>query len=358
MERVLVMLILVTGSPGAGKTSNMLWEFLKNPDYADRPKFCSDIPEFDRAAHGVGDFTDIEKWQDCPDGSIIFCDEAQRFLRPRSGRVVPDWLGAFETHRHRGFDFVFITQHPSLIDTHVRRLIGRHHHFHKPFGIKNSIRYTWEHTQENPCSHTFKDAQRKVIRTNPEVFKLYKSTALDTHKRELPWGKLALGAFGLILVVGGFTYPFLHFSGNEKKAPLEKTEIVKSDNAQKGGSLVSFPSPVTDESQRKPFTAADLLPRADNLPWSAPYYDELTRPSDFPRIAACIESSKSCNCYTQQATPLTVDFKTCQAIVKNGSFDNWQSQRKRDDMQSFSTSPQTSQVDAPKDEARNLASLR
>lgn len=52
------MLVLVTGSPGAGKTSNMLWEFLKNPDYADRPKFCSDITDFDRAAHGIGDFTD------------------------------------------------------------------------------------------------------------------------------------------------------------------------------------------------------------------------------------------------------------------------------------------------------------
>ncbi len=52
------MLVLVTGSPSAGKTSNMLWEFLKNPDYADRPKFCSDITDFDRAAHGIGDFTD------------------------------------------------------------------------------------------------------------------------------------------------------------------------------------------------------------------------------------------------------------------------------------------------------------
>jgi zona occludens toxin len=349
------MLILVTGSPGAGKTSNMLWEFLKNPEYVNRPKFCSDIPDLDKSAHGLGDFTDIEKWQDMPDGSLVFIDEAQRFLRPRSGRVVPDWLAAFETHRHRGFDFIAITQHPSLIDTHFRRLVGRHYHFHKPFGIKNSIRYRWETIQENPSAHTFKDAQRKVIRTNPEVFKLYKSTVIDTHKRELPWGKLLLGLLGLFLVAGGLLYPFLHYSSSEKPETV-KTSSSPTSASDTSKPLVAFESPVSGE-ERKVFQPTDLLPRADNLPWSAPYYDELTRPSDFPRIAACIDSTaKGCNCYTQQATPLSVDFKTCQAIVKNGSFDNWQSQRKRDDMQSFLPSPQTSQVDAPKNEGRNLAS--
>ena len=351
------MLVLVTGSPGAGKTSNMLWEFLKNPDYADRPKFCSDITDFDRAAHGIGDFTDIEKWQDCPDGSIIFCDEAQRFLRPRSGRVVPDWLGAFETHRHRGFDFIFITQHPSLIDTHVRRLIGRHHHFHKPFGIKNSIRYTWEHTQENPCAHTFKDAQRKSIRTNPEVFKLYKSTALDTHKRQLPWGKLLLGLFGLLLVFGGIAYPFLHLGSKDKKI-AETTAATQQQQGEKGANpLVAFDSPVSEDFAPKSFKPTDLIPRADNLPWTAPYYDELTRPSDFPRIAACMESSKGCNCYTQQATPLTVSLDVCKSIVKNGTFDNWKTQRQQNDFQSaYASTHKAGGIDAPKNEARNPAS--
>lgn len=347
------MLVLVTGSPGAGKTSNMLWEFLKNPDYADRPKFCSDIPDLDRAAHGLGDFNNIETWQDLPDGSIIFADEAQRYLRPRSGRVVPDWLGAFETHRHRGFDFIFITQHPSLIDSHVRRLVGRHHHFHKPFGIKNSIRYTWEHVQENPCAFTFKDATRKTIRTNPEVFKLYKSTELDTHKRQLPWQKLGLGVLGLLLVVGGLSYPFLHYS-DKKTDNATSSEISTSKSLTNDSKpLVGFESPINAE--RPEFKPSDLIPRAPNLPWTAPYYDELTRPSDFPRIAACIESKKGCNCYTQQATPLTVELDTCKAIVKSGTFDNWSSQRKQDDYQTIQpTQPDMRLgVDAPKDEARN-----
>ena len=276
-------------------------------------------------------------------------------MRPRSGRVVPDWLGAFETHRHRGFDFIFITQHPSLIDTHVRRLIGRHHHFHKPFGIKNSIRYTWEHTQENPCAHTFKDAQRKSIRTNPEVFKLYKSTALDTHKRQLPMAKILLGLFGLLMVLGGIAYPFLHFSEKEKAKEITTKTQVKDEKG--ASSLVTFESPVIDESTAKPFKAADLIPRADNLPWTAPYYDELTRPSDFPRIAACMESIKGCNCYTQQATPLTVSLDVCKSIVKNGTFDNWKTQRQQNDFQSaYASTPKAGGIDAPKNEARNPAS--
>lgn len=326
------MLVLVTGSPGAGKTSNMLWEFLKNPDYANRPKFASDIPDFDRAVHGVGNFDAIETWQDLPDGSLILADEAQRFLRPRSGRQVPDWLGAFETHRHRGFDFIFITQHPSLIDSHVRRLIGRHHHFHRPFGVKNSIRYTWEYTQENPCAFTYKDAIRKSIRTNPEVFKLYKSTAVDTHKRQLPWGKLAILGLGVLMVLGGLGSTFYQTSKPKKESTTQQQTETKQQNAP----LVSFQSPV--EGQVKTFTPADMIPRDKTLPWSAPYYDQLTQPTDFPRIAACIESkSKGCSCYTQQATPLEIEASLCSAIVKRGTFDNWKTQREQ---QSFNNAQQ------------------
>ena len=328
------MLILVTGSPGAGKTSNTLWEFLKNPQYQDRPRFCSDITDFDRAAHGIGDFSDMEKWQDLPDGSLVLVDEAQRFLRPRTGRQVPDYIAAFETHRHRGIDFLFITQHPSLIDTHVRRLIGRHHHFHRPFGIKNSIRYTWEFCQENPCAFTYKDAVRKTVRTNPEVFKLYKSTVQDTHKQDLPLGKLALGLFGVLMVIGGLFATFNTFLQKSKKQDVAKQETQTQQQTQqdKDRSLVGFDAPV--QQQEKTFKPEHLIPRDKNIPWSAPYYDQLTQPSDFPRIAACISGKSStnsyyngCRCFTQQATPVDVDEKMCLDIVKHGTFDNWLSQR-------------------------------
>lgn len=321
------MLILVTGSPGAGKTSNTLWDFLHNPDYLNRPRFCSDIPDFDRAIHGIGDLDALDNWQDLPDGSVVLVDEAQRFLRPRSSRQVPEWIGAFETHRHRGFDFIFITQHPSLIDTHVRRLIGRHVHYHRPFGLKTASRYTWEFCCESPDEFNFRKAERARVAPNPQVFKLYKSTVLDTHKRRLPWKMIVIGCLALVAVVGGLAYPFLHYGKKSAAAPASS-----SGSAQPAPVVSRDPrdlAPVVDlaPSGRPVRTIADYVPRIDSMPWTAPIYDDLTEPTDFPRIAACISSEVSCHCYTQQATPVSVPVSMCLQIVKQGIFDPWASGR-------------------------------
>lgn len=322
------MLILVTGSPGAGKTSNTLWDFLHNPDYLNRPRFASDIPDFDRALHGIGDLDALDNWQDLPDGSVVLVDEAQRFLRPRSSRQVPEWIGAFETHRHRGFDFLFVTQHPSLIDTHVRRLVGRHIHYHRPFGLKTASRYTWEFCCESPDEFNFKKAERSRVSPNPEVFKLYKSTVLDTHKRRLPWKMLVIGGLALVAVVGGLSYPFLHYGKVAKSSSSPAANAPSSVPGTTGRAPQDLaPSVDLAPAARSERTITDYVPRLDNMPWTAPIYDHLTEPTDFPRIAACISSALSCHCYTQQATPVSVPVSMCLQIVKEGIFDPWQSGR-------------------------------
>ena len=59
------------------------------------------------------------------------------------------------------------------------------------------------------------------------------------------------------------------------------------------------------------------------VPASAPKYDKLTEPQDFPR-AQCIQrvSDGDCRCYTQQATPLHIPYLQCIKIVKHGYFDD------------------------------------
>ena len=66
-----------------------------------------------------------------------------------------------------------------------------------------------------------------------------------------------------------------------------------------------------------------LQPRVPELLHTAPVYDDLTEPVSFPRIAACVTIKKVpyCQCYTQQATKLSVRYGTCLSIVKNGYFD-------------------------------------
>lgn len=326
------MLILVTGLPGAGKTSNTLWDFLNSPEYANRPRFASDIADFDHAKHGVGELEDLTAWQDLPDGSVVLVDEAQRFLRPRSSRQVPDWLGAFETHRHRGMDFIFITQSPALIDTHVRRLIGRHIHYNRPFGLSRAARYTWEYCEESPGPNTFKHAQRQVIKANPAVFSLYKSTVQDTHKASLPWRKLAIIALLLPLSLAGLAYPFIWAkSVKDKTAPA-----ATAPTPALPGQPVATGSPYVDPAKtaldgQRTFTPSDLVPRIRSMPWTAPFYDAITQPTDFPRLAACVASATRCQCFSQQATPLDTDDSTCRQIVKSGVFDAWITGRRQAD---------------------------
>jgi len=57
------------------------------------------------------------------------------------------------------------------------------------------------------------------------------------------------------------------------------------------------------------------------MPESAPVYDEIAQVRDFPQLSACIASSKGCQCFTQQGTPLAVEDKVCLNFLVHGAFD-------------------------------------
>ena len=82
------------------------------------------------------------------------------------------------------------------------------------------------------------------------------------------------------------------------------------------------------------------------MPQTAPIYDQLTPPTDFPRVAACMTSkSKGCHCYTQQATPLDIPETACEVFVKVGTFDPWLSGRRQMAMQGKQNAGQAMQPD-------------
>lgn len=64
------------------------------------------------------------------------------------------------------------------------------------------------------------------------------------------------------------------------------------------------------------------MARIDGLPHTAPIYDDLNKPIQRP-MPNCIASIRTgdCNCFTQQATKMSVPFDLCHSIVKNGFFD-------------------------------------
>lgn len=319
------MLKLVTGLPGAGKTSNELWDFLHSKDYANRPKYCTPIKGFNAAEHGVTEIEHIKEWRELPDGAVVICDEVQRFCGTDLGREAPDWVQDFAVHRHTGKDFILITQSPMFIHPFARKLANPHVNYHRPWNMKG-VRYTWEGVQNDPTSKTAKNlGQSQLVKTDPKVFTLYTSTVLDTHKAKPPLKMFAiLGAACLVTIVGFvMAFKFIYHLTSDPEPIQADPVTTKAVQA----AAVSAPSNFgLSSGEAKPvWTEETLKPRIASQPHTAPVYDQLTTPTDFPRVAACMssESRGSCNCYTQQGTPIDVPKSACLVFVKNGAFDPW-----------------------------------
>ncbi|RMN08825.1 MULTISPECIES: zonular occludens toxin domain-containing protein [Pseudomonas syringae group] len=325
------MLKLVTGSPGDGKTSNELWDFLYAPQYQGRPKFCTPVNGFDPAAHGVTAIEHISGWEELPDGSVIFCDEVQDYCGTNLGKEAPPWVQQLARHRHRGFDFIFTTQSPMFLHTFARKLAKPHVHYIRPWNMKG-YQYSWDTVQNDPNAKSSKAmGTRKSVAPNPDVFKLYTSTVLDTHKARPPWKIIiAFSVFALIAIVGiGLgTYRVSQITKEAEPAAIAAQHTPAASQVQsqsRPAGIVGNPLPGTDQPPPPRWTKESQTPVIPGMPHSAPVYDELTAPTDFPRVAACMASQErnTCNCYTQQATPLDIPLGACQVFVRYGSFDPW-----------------------------------
>lgn len=330
------MLKLVTGLPGAGKTSNELWDFLHNKDYENRPKYCTPIKGFNAAEHGVTEIEHINVWRDLPDGCVVIVDEVQRFCGTDLGREAPDWVQDFAVHRHTGKDFVFITQSPMFIHPFARKLANPHVNYHRPWNMKG-VRYTWEGVQNDPSSKAAKNAgQSQLVKTDPKVFTLYTSTVLDTHKAKPPYKIIATIAIGSLVAISGFIYALFFIMGLMKGGTSQATHVAETAAIAATSQAASVPAPngfgVPASGPKEPvWTEETMKPRVSSMPYTAPVYDGLTTPTDFPRVAACMssESRGTCNCYTQQATPVDVPYSACVVYVRHGSFDPWLTGRKQ-----------------------------
>lgn len=217
------MITLITGTPGAGKTllavSTVAKEFLgqtlvtedgnayprrllvdgiKNLVVEHEPMAATAVRETEVSCEGQG----VGNWYEwVKPGDVLLVDEVQRMWRPRGlGTRVPPMIAELETHRHKGVDFVIITQHPMLIDQNVRRLIGRHIHVRRMWGGSRAVRYEWDY-----CSSPDRvsDAGKSYWPYPKDAYKLYKSAEIHTKQGgRVPFAlyALALSAFALPVV--------------------------------------------------------------------------------------------------------------------------------------------------------------
>lgn len=317
------MITLITGTPGAGKTALAVAMLLE--EQGARPLFVSGIPEL-KLDHQLT--PPVEEWtQDVPTpedpsfkkpvfvfppNSIIVIDEAQNIYRPRAASSkVPPYVAAFETHRHTGVDFWLITQHPSLLDSNIRKLIGRHVHIRStPLGRRL---YEWPECGD-PESKTSRDiSASRSYKLPKKVFGLYKSATLHIkHKYRMPFAFYIIIA--CLLVGSALAYTMY----GRYKQIVQPVPFTATGAPGASGPLAPGASGLPRITPEQYIQSHQ--PRIANLVHTAPVYDDIARPSRVPVPAACVATAARCQCYTQDATPYVLDDSTCRQLVKGGLF--------------------------------------
>lgn len=193
------MIKLITAVPGSGKTLSAIAIIIEALE-AGRPVFTNiNGLVKDKFPNNALLQDAPDDWRDTPEGSLVIYDEAQQaHLYPSNaqrGKVEDERLTAMETHRHSGHDLVFITQAPTFVHHHIRKLVGEHLHLYRGRGIGGATRHTWSHTCENPNDRREQERATSVFWKFPkEHFSYYTSAVMHTHKFKIPF-KIAAALF-------------------------------------------------------------------------------------------------------------------------------------------------------------------
>lgn len=319
------MLVVRTGLPGHSKTLNSIKEIDSEAFSSGRTVYYHNIPDLavDKLKASWFEFEHPLQWFNLPHNSIIVIDEAQGWFGPRDARKeMPEHFSQFETHRHKGFDVHLITQHGMFLDTHVRRLSGKHIYFWRLWNGPRVSRYEFEKFTDTDKQSELKYGKKSIIKLDKSFFGLYKSAVAHNSKFRPPLIIFLLP----LLLVGLITLVYFY---------MHRTPAAV-------GSIDPKISTHVARSPGKSVEPSSYTPRVDGLPFSAPIYDNLSVPSVAPKltcfysedqdynrknpsgfqVAVAANSSVACGCFTQQGSKQNVPFELCKTYALNGSFDS------------------------------------
>lgn len=207
---------------------------------------------------------DIEyDWRDCPDGSIVVIDEVQ-LVEPfdQTKNKNDPIIQELTIHRHRGFDFYFITQYPSLLHPTVKDLVGVHYHLTVPYGLKTRV-YQFGSTRAYPNTMANKfNCETKFYFSPPDrLFKLYKSTTINTHQKRIPYKQLF--GFGILILLGVSVFLFSVFGA--KDSAIFSGDSKKPTALAATSDVVDNPMPTATTGQPDTLTPAPVTGQPDTL---------------------------------------------------------------------------------------------
>lgn len=150
-------------------------------------------------------------WRRTPFGSFIAYDEAQLIeIFSEEYKKVDPIVRDLTIHRHKSYDFIFISQDPGLVHKYIRKLASHHIHLINAFGFEQSVRIEWATCQEQPNAlrNIARAEYNGIYRFPKQLYRIYVSTTANTRVKRYPWKKIAMmsafGALGLYGVSGLF----------------------------------------------------------------------------------------------------------------------------------------------------------
>lgn len=283
-------------------------------------------------------------WRKCPDGSILVIDEVQ-LVPPYNDNKNKndDIVQELTIHRHRGFDFWFITQSPSYLHPTIKELISCHLHITRPYWRTPKVyQYGSLRQYPNTLINKLNCESKFSFKPKDSIFKLYKSTSIDTSKKRTPAGLYVFGFFILVAisiflygVSGGSGFLGHFFGSDEKKMEVKKqtstsqtsnvptsdpnvktkfdanTECRKAINVEKPECVKWFDTFKTDKQEN---ATVSYDPEQPYLTQSNLTYNVTSK----PLFSGCAKFNGKYYAYTQQGTRLDVSSEDCKRLIDDG----------------------------------------
>lgn len=309
---------LITAVPGSGKTLRAVW-YMQQAIEQGQTVFSCNVNGL--AVEGVIDFPDPTKWEDLPPNSVLVVDECQKFFR--ADRALPAYISAMETIRHMGIRLILLTQHPALIHTNIRALVGYHEHLVRENGKESATIYTRSRVIDNVRSDKALAVEDHHTWAYPKhCYALYKSAEVHTVKRTIPhkYKRAALLFLVAGALLGGVVWQIRKASGESEAPPPVAAGGVSAASNTDGKPSVAKPAITTAAEY-----AAQMQPMIADRPWTAAAFVNRPMVSD-PKIY-CMSSgtmkgkiwhADDCACVTEQGTRYELEQSACVDISRYG----------------------------------------
>ncbi|MBP8006511.1 MAG: hypothetical protein KAZ18_06410 [Acinetobacter sp.] len=280
-------------------------------------------------------------WRQTPQGSYFVIDEAQLItIFSDEARGIDPIVKDLTIHRHKGYDFLFITQEPSFVHKYIRKLASHHIHLVNIFGWEQSMKMEWSVVQDSPNAIKAIARVENLTRWRfpKHVYPLYKSTTINTREKRIPKKLVLLAAASaccfLLAIFMFFSKeggsPLLNLvTGKSITAEAQKNESkTKSDNPN---SQQSSDSKQTDSKTLQNQNATDsnaaasepVVPVENTYSASDPFAYEpvyVAQPVNHRVFSGCLCVKNSCSAYDQQGTKISgINSKVCKDLINESS---------------------------------------